>query len=258
MADEKKKRKPPKGGRKGGKMFPQLGLKAALDYSWKLVAKTHVSSQPEQTLLPGVFGSSGPVAKVKASALKQFGLMEGSSKAYSASKLGKDIAAAPESEKGPYLQKAFLRPRVFLLLFDTFKNDTVTTAKIRQQALQLGVHPDTADSCVKFFIESAETAGLATIDGDQICLSGADSASAAAVDDVKSNATLSSLEGESKDREDMNSPEESQTREDADSVMRLGHSGAKGNVNVTLEIDSSWDAEKLARHLELLKKYGVI
>lgn len=74
---ENKKHAPPKGGRKGGTRFPQLGLVKALEYCGKLVSKTHTGPQPESIILPGVFNTSGTVGQVRASALKQYGLLEG-------------------------------------------------------------------------------------------------------------------------------------------------------------------------------------
>lgn len=46
-------------GRKGGTIFPRIPLQEALKYSKKLVSKTAIGSQPEQTVLAGVFGNSG-------------------------------------------------------------------------------------------------------------------------------------------------------------------------------------------------------
>jgi hypothetical protein len=68
--------KMPKGGRKGGTIFPRLNLKQALEYSKKLVSKTAVAPQPGATILAGVFNNAGPEGKVRLSALKQFGLLE--------------------------------------------------------------------------------------------------------------------------------------------------------------------------------------
>ena len=86
-AKTEKKKTTPKGGRRGGTLFPKINLQKALEYSKKLVAKTHVSAQPADEILPGVFGTSGPDGQVRASALKQFGLMQGDAKAYEATQL---------------------------------------------------------------------------------------------------------------------------------------------------------------------------
>lgn len=162
------KRKPPKGGRKGGTIFPRIDLEKALTYAEKLVGKTHTGPLPEATILAGVFENAGALGRVRASALRQYNLLEGDPKGYQATELAKSINAAPEEEKPPHLQKAFLSPKVFQEIFTTFQDDTVTKAKIKQRTLGLKVHPDSAEECVEVFVESAQTAGLGTIDGDSI------------------------------------------------------------------------------------------
>lgn len=99
-------KKQTKGGRKGGTTYPHLNLQKALDYAKKLVAKTHTGPQPEKTILPDVFGNSGPLGKVRASALKQFGLLEGGIEAYQATQLAKDIDGALAEERQPLLERA--------------------------------------------------------------------------------------------------------------------------------------------------------
>src|SRR5260370_24144240 len=133
-----------KGGRKGGTLFPKIKLKKALDYGKKLVAKTHTGPQPEKTILPGVFGNAGPGGKVRASALKQFGLLEGTADAYQATQLAKDIDAAPPEDRPPLLQRAFRSSKLFNQIFETFHGDTVSKAKIEQRARGLQVHPDSS------------------------------------------------------------------------------------------------------------------
>src|SRR5690242_10691846 len=113
-------RKLPKGGRKGGTLFPKINLQKALQYEKKLVAKTHIGPQPEDEILPGVFGTSNSDGKIRASALKQFGLMEGNAKAYQASQLAKDIDASLPEERPALLQRAVLASKVFEKIFDTF------------------------------------------------------------------------------------------------------------------------------------------
>ena len=92
---ETTKRKPPTGGgSKGGTRFPHTALKQALEYASNLVRKTHTAPQPESTILTGVFGNAGPEGQVRASALKQFGLLEGNRTAYQATELAKKIDAS--------------------------------------------------------------------------------------------------------------------------------------------------------------------
>jgi hypothetical protein len=163
-------KKLPKGGRKGGTLFPKINLKQALDYSKKLVSKTHTGPQPEKTILPGVFGNAGGPGKVRASALKQYGLLEGTVDAYKATKLAKDIDAAPDNDRSPLLQRAFLSSKLFKQVFETFHGDSVSKAKIEQRAKGLDVHPESAGECAQLFIDSAVTASLGTVSGDSIVL----------------------------------------------------------------------------------------
>lgn len=121
---EEKKRQMPKGGRKGGRQFPQIGLKDAAEYAKRLVSKTHTGAQPEAIILKGVFDASGPMGGVRASAMKQFGFMEGAADAYKASDLAKKLVSAPSEEQAVLLQRALLKPAVFSTLYETFKGDT--------------------------------------------------------------------------------------------------------------------------------------
>jgi len=70
-------KKLPKGGRKGGTAYPRLPLSAALEYSDKLVSKTHTGPQPASTILAGVFNNAGPIGFVRAASLRKYGLLEG-------------------------------------------------------------------------------------------------------------------------------------------------------------------------------------
>src|SRR5687768_17074059 len=125
MSMEPPKKSMPKGGRKGGTKFPQIKLAKAVSYSKKLVSKTHNGPQPASVVLPGVFGSAGSRGRIRASAMKQYGLLKGEAAGYEATQLSKDLDAAPEEEKRPLLRQAFLRAKVFKALFDTFVADTV-------------------------------------------------------------------------------------------------------------------------------------
>jgi hypothetical protein len=257
--NEKPTKKPtmPKGGRKGGTLFPKINLEQAGEYAKKLVAKTQTGSQPASTVLTGVFGSATSAGKVRASALKQFGLLEGGSKAYKATKLAKEINAAPEEDRGPLLQRAFLNSKLFKEIFDTFHGDTVTKAKIRQRALGLDVHTDSADECVELFIDSAVAAGLGTLSGDSITL-------------VKAGAVAPAA-GETDEGEGAAEPQEPEAagagvaeasaapKSDAGSeTEKPTPRGSKTGVTVTLNVDSSSDPDKLEKQLKLLRQFGVI
>ena len=194
-------KKPPKGGRKGGTTFPRVGLKKALEYSEKLVRKTHTGPQPEDAILRGVFGTVGTEGGVRASALKQYGLLEATAEGVKASELARNIVAAPSEEKTTPQQQAFLNAKLFKKIFDTYNGDTVSVAKIRQSALGLKVHLDSVDECVRLFIESVVLVGLATRDGDSLSL--VQSSTIVPVADVEEGeATAASDEGDNANTED--------------------------------------------------------
>lgn len=99
---EKKTRQMPKGGRKGGSVFPRLTLSDAVAYARKLVSKTHTSAQPKDVILSGVVGAKTGTGDVRMSALKQYGFLKGDTKSgFSADDLAKKIDAAPPEELIP-------------------------------------------------------------------------------------------------------------------------------------------------------------
>ena len=82
----------PKGGRKGGAVFPRIGLVDALAYAKKLVSKTHSGPQQTDIIHSGVVGAKSGVGNVRISALKQYGLLTGDTKTgFSASELAKKM-----------------------------------------------------------------------------------------------------------------------------------------------------------------------
>lgn len=249
-------RKPPKGGRKGGTVFPKIDLKQAHDYAKKLVSKTHSGPQPDTIILTGVFNNAGAEGKVRASALKQFSLLEGEPTAYQATQLARDIVSAPSEELSPLLQKACLAPKLFKTLFDTFQNDTVTTAKIRQQAINFKVHPDTADECVKIFVGSLQYAGLAKVNQDDIIVS---KFTQVATHDLlsKDSATDTSTETETIKTNKSNSQEGESDKFGFDPAS-INRRPITPSFQVSISIDPSMDPDKLEKLLKLLKQYGAI
>jgi hypothetical protein len=248
-------RKLPKGGRKGGTIFPKINLQRALEYGKKLVAKTHTGAQPEDEILPGVFGNSGSDGKIRGSALKQFGLMQGDPKGYEATPLAKEIDAALPEGRPPLLKRAFLASKVFEKLFDTFHGDTISKAQVAKRAKELEVHPESADECAQLFIDSAITAELATMSGDSIAL-------------VKAVAETVGASGEDDDADEPAGKETETAKQSAAvSVPRSNaplpnpdgatHSGKPG-LAVSINVDSSSDPDKLEKQLKLLREFGVI
>jgi hypothetical protein len=246
-------KKPPRGGRKGGTTYPHMNLQQALDYGKKLVAKTHTGAQPEDEILPGVFGNSGPNGKVRASALKQFGLMQGDAKAYQATQLAKDIDAALPDGRPSLLQRALLSSKVFNKIFDTFHGDTVSRAQISKRAKELEVHPESADECAQFFVESAVTAELGTMNGESVALLN--------VGAMASPAPEHSESGDAEKQERRTEPVPIAKIAAAKNDTGEGSGSAHGNkpgLNVSLNVDSSSDPDKLEKQLKLLREYGVI
>jgi hypothetical protein len=247
------KKQMPKGGRKGGTTFPRLALSDALKYAGKLVSKTHVGPQPEGVVLTGVFGTKNSDGKIRASALKQYTLLEVTDQGLVASTLAKQIEAAPEVERVRLFRKACLAPGLFKTLFDTFHGDQVTRARIRQHALGLKVHPESVDDCVEIFVSSLNTAMLATENQDGVRITSSaelvetDSLDATIIKPADIETDLTKIDEESADID--------KSVEDQP-ASRGGLSKAVIQVNVNL--DSSMDSEKLEKQLKLLRKYGAI
>lgn len=242
------------GRKKGGTKFPQVSLEDATKYAKKLVSKTHTGPQSETVILPGVFGSSTSPGKIRASALKQYGLMIGEAAAYEASKLAKDLDSAPDDERAVYLRQAFMNVNVFKSLYDTFVGDSTSPAKIRQQVAQLGVHPDNAEKATKLFIDSAVFCGAAAFDGDNVALLRLNASGSST--DLEPQTNLDETQLPSEDAED----EEVDTGVDK-SDMSNGprrEGGARAVINVSVTLDSSLDTDKLEKQLRLLRKYGAL
>lgn len=270
-APEKKTRQMPKGGRKGGSVFPRVTLNDAIGYARRLVSKTHTGPQPKDVILSGVVGAKSGTGEVRMSALKQYGFLKGDVKAnFSADNLAKKIEAAPPEELVPLYRQAMLKPTVFKKLFDTFHGDTVSKAKLKQRAADLNVHPDETATCVELYVSGMTTAGLVTVDGDQIKhLASSDVAMTSAA------SAVAKAETETTD-EELGSEEYTEAEDSGDEGAGVLANGANGNeksakiqadigqsgpravFNVNVTLDSSLDIEKLQKQLELLKRFGAI
>jgi hypothetical protein len=241
----------PKGGRKGGTKFPHLELKQAIEFTKKLVSKTHTAPQPAKVILKGVFNNSGPVGGVRVSAMRQYDLLTGSPQAYEASELAKQIDAAPLDEVSGLYRKACLNPKLFKTLYDTFQGDARTKAKIRQQAASLKVHPDSLDECVDLFINSVVFAGLATEESGNVQFTRGQTESPAGPADDTEDENPTDLDGDNGEEEE--SSEERTSRPPKGSPLTN-----KPKAHVEIKIDPSMDPEKLEKLLGVLKKYGQI
>lgn len=259
MAENKKQAMPTK---IGGAVFPRLSLQEAVAFAQKLVSKTHVGPQPYSTVFPGVFGvaAKNTAGQVRASALKQYGLLEGKPEAYKATELAKAINAAPPDEVYKLYREACLKPRVFRVLFDTFHGDTTSLAKLRQQASSAGVHPDQSERCATLFAESAAFAKLGNLSGDTLVLTNETIASALNPDAAGS---LFESNGNDSERPTEDGIAEKPLGGDndsaaADSSPKYQSRAARAVIQVNVSIDSSLDTEKLEKQLALLRKYGAI
>jgi len=268
MASTEKKsiasgKKPPKGGSKGGTRFPRLTLSQALGYSKKLVSKTFSAPQPEAAILVGVFNNKGAEGEVRASALKQYGLMDGDRKGYLASKLAKDIEAVVPEEKTRLIRDAFLNPKLFKQMYDMLQPDKVTRAKVRQSAATGGVHPDSLELCVSCFIEGAVYAGLGATTDDGIDLGQATLAPPPPAADVDAEANEELIQDTDALVAPATSPVSISTSSNGDHHVigpeaQPDRRADRPTVTLALTVDATSDPDKLEKQLKLLRQYGVI
>ena len=262
-------KKLPKGGRKGGTTFPRVGLKKALEYSEKIVRKTHTGPQPEDAILRGVFENAGPEGGVRASALKQYGLLEVTPEGFKAADLARGIVAALPEEQRALQQRAFLNCKLFKKIFDTYNGDAVSVGKIRQTALGQKVHLDSVDECVRLFVESALLAGLATQEGESLLLVQASTLAPATNAAVAETVTTSDERGVAEPEDAtsaaMGATETAAGAKASDGEDESGKGTPKGTphtekpaIAVNLNVDSSSDPDKLEKQLKLLRQYGMI
>jgi hypothetical protein len=263
---EKKTAKQPimKGGSKGGTRFPRLKLGEALGYSKKLVSKTFNGPQPEVTVLVGVFNNKGPMGEVRASALKQYGLMEGDKEGYLASALAKKIEAVVPEERIHPIRTAFLMPRSFKLMYDTLQPDNVTRAKVRQAAATAKVHPESLDECVDNFINGAAYSGFGTKTDEGIDLSQSTLAPLPPPDEVEPEPD-DEVNGENGSAVEKIPPpsgtaaEAGSTNGKTPNYEKAGRVlQAKPAITLSLTVDPTSDPEKLEKQLRLLRQFGVI
>ncbi len=229
-----------------------------------------MAAQPEATILAGVFNNAGSPGKIRLSALKQFGLLEGTPAAYRATQLARDIeAAADETEKRPLLRRAVLKPKVYRDLFNTYHDDLASKAKIRGRAQALGIHPDAADSCADLFMASLVTAALATIEGDGVHLVSATEAAslqekpAGRESEGEGNADEEAPDGDAiaaakLEEEVKKVPLPTVDHQPDVAKIPAPRPRMAADVTLNLTVDSSLDGDKLEKQLALLRRYGLI
>lgn len=246
---EIKEKKLPKGGRKGGRIFPRYPLKEVAKWVDKLVSKTYNAPQPEGLIKAGVVEARYGTGNMRISALKQFDLMEGSSKGYAATLLAKEIRNAPHEEKSQLYRKAALKPRIFKEIFETFQGDSVPLAKISQRAAELYVHPDAAANCADVYVETMEFAGLLTRNGDLLVHITEEPLAPPGEEQLETEQEIAI--------DDQSSSEAYRQEENGSGTLAATRRGV-ATVQVNINLDSSLDTEKLQRQLELLRRYGAL
>ena len=258
MADKNKNFK-----KKGGTIFPKYSLKDVRKSLKPLISKTHLTSISIQQLNSGVFsvGANSPSGKVRYSALKQFGLVDGTYAQITPSKLAKSINIASVDEAAPLLQQAFLHVKVFRETFETFHSDTTSRARILGYATnELKVHPDSGEAFMESFLESATEAGLGRLSGDNVELF---STNGPTPIDAESDDESSEGEYEDIDEQDNGDSEgEGDTGEDNQSetpnslVPKKRASSSRPNIDI--KIDPTLDPDKLEKQLAVLRKFKLI
>jgi hypothetical protein len=244
-------------GRVGGTIFPRVPLDEALKFAESLARKTQGGPQPIETALISVFNNKGPDGKVRASALKQLGLLDGSAKegGYKATPLARGIDAAIPEERPAMWRQAFLTSKIFAQIYEALQGDTVTKARVRQIAMTNGVHGTNGDLCVDLFVTGAVKAGLAV----------------AAPDDkfVITPSTGIAPRPAAPESEETDIGEQSETpvttaapvppKPAAPPGSNASGAGAtKTGAQLQLHVDSSSDPDKLRKQLELLREFGMI
>lgn len=253
-----------KGGKKGGTQFPRYSLDHLVIFLKNLASKTHINTVTIQQLNAGVFNvaAGSNRGKIKSSALKQFGLLEGDYQKLKATQLCRDISIAEPGEKEHLLEHAFFNVAIFSNAMKTFHNSTYEKSKIAQYAVStLKIHPDMKEEFVKIFVDSAEVAGLCTVDGNTVSF----------LDKVPDDSTHNH-EDENADGNDLHSADNSEVEDELDEERNFedekqnnnsqhskqNNKSKNSNINVNIGIDPAMDPEKLEKLLKLLKSYGAI
>jgi len=237
-------------GKKGGTQFPKYSLKHLEQFLSSLNNKTYTNAITIEQLNAGVFGigANSSSGKIKSSALKQFGLIEGDYKKFKATELCSKIVISEQNEKQKNFQESFNKVKIFTNTFNTFHNSKIEKSKISQYAVStLKVHPELKEEFMKIFIESAEISGLCTVHGNIVSLLD--------LELVKNDGDiLTDLEdAEFSDDEIQDVPDNTKSLSASSKTT-----GKISNINVNIDVDPSMDPEKLEKLLKLLKNYGAI
>lgn len=248
-----------KRGKKGGTSFPRYSLAHLNQFLNDLASKTHTASITISQLNAGIFkvGANSPLGKVKCSALKQFGLLEGDYTKFKATELCSNITMSDGEEQKKLFEKAFCNVSVFTNALNTYQNSKIEKTKIAQYSVStLKVHPDMKDEFVKILVYSAEMAGLCTIDGNTINFTNISQEVIPPINEQLHDENIEGKDTNAKiivEESDMNDGESNGSFSQAN--KKQGH---VSNINVNIDVDPSMDPEKLEKLLKLLKNYGAI
>lgn len=245
-----------KRGKKGGTQFPRYSLEHLLPHLKNLASKTHTNAININQLNAGVFGlgAKSPTGKIKSSALKQFGLIAGDYSKLKGTELTSQITNSDGEERIKHLQKAFKNVSVFVNAMHTFQNSKTDRVKIGQYAVStLKIHPDMKDDFVTILIESANAAGLCTIEGNSVSFY-----TLSTPDTDKDENEPADIDDDNTDSENSSDTQQSENPTQTDLSSSNRKSGKVSNINVNIDVDPSMDPEKLEKLLKLLKNYGAI
>lgn len=249
-----------KRGRKGGTPFPRYSLSHMNAFLKALISKTHTATINMDQLSAGVFGigAKSDIGKIKASAMKQFGLLEGDYTKFKAPELATKIEMSEGVEKITLLQQAFFNVKVFKNAFDTFKNSTIDKGKISQYAVStLKIHPDMKDEFVKVLVESVEISGLGKSNGNAVTFEQPTIKTETKPESKSEDESPDNNNGEN-DQSNDDTKNNGAPSEEASSMNSSRQTGKLSNINVNIDVDPSMDPEKLEKLLKLLKNYGAI
>jgi hypothetical protein len=219
-----------------------------------LVSKTHLGAQTKDVIYSGVVGAKSGAGDVRISALRHYGLLTGDSSGSAASDLAKKINSAPSDELPKLYREAALHPLIFKELFNTFQGDSVTTPKLKQRASDLNVHPEETDKCIELYVSGMSTAGLVSVQGDKIThISGVEALAGSSTNTEQTDEHEQGI-----DAIGGNSEQDLTGQDDKSKIPTGSFRGPRAVFNVSVSLDSSLDIDKLAKQLEVLKRYGAI
>ena len=232
--------------KKGGSMFPRIALEDAVQFSGTLHSMTYERPLQRDIVFPAVFNARSWLGSVRASALKQYGLMEGNVHGYQATNLAGAIASTSGEKRSSLLQRACLTPRVFerlsaaVDLFDGLTEERkIPLSVLHEAVVNLGVHPDSAQECVDIYVASLEFSGLAAQVGDFIRPA-----------TTKRSPECENLGLENADPNPLHRSALSEAKA-AGARYDLAH-------GITIKIDGSLSPADLRRHIHILREEGLL